>query len=90
MQSSKHILILSLLFAACSSPATRDLSPQAGSGETLREARAALDRGDLRAAHALLSKQLITESLIQINSLIHGGDLTEAHAQAVELSAMAV
>ena len=89
MQSSKHILILSLLFAACSSPATRDLSPQAGSGETLREARAALDRGDLRAAHALLSEQLITESLIQINSLIHGGDLTEAHAQAVELSAMA-
>ena len=89
MQSSKHILILPLLLAACSSPATRSLPPQGGSGEALRETRAALDRGDLRAAHALLSEQLITASLIQINNLIHGGDLAEAYAQAVELSAMA-
>jgi Tfp pilus assembly protein PilF len=89
MQPSKHTLILPLLLAACSSPPTGSLSPQTRGDDTLQEAREALDRGDLRSAHALLSEQLITESLIEINSLIHGGELELAHSQAVELSAKA-
>jgi tetratricopeptide (TPR) repeat protein len=53
------------------------------------DARAALDRGDVRAAHALLEEQLVQEALIQINSLANGGELELALARADELVAMA-
>ena len=89
MQSSKHILFLSLLLAACSSPPRSGSSPLRGGTDALQDAREALERGDLHAAHAVLTEQLITESLIEINSLIHGGELELAHSKAEELSAKA-
>ena len=89
MQPTKHILIFPLLLAACTTPPANSSSPLEESAGIVEQARNAIDRGDLKAAHALLTDQLTTESLVEINSLIHGGELELAYARAVELSSMA-
>ncbi|MCH2104860.1 MAG: hypothetical protein MK297_12735 [Planctomycetes bacterium] len=83
-------LYLSLLFAAaCAAPSSGPSSATSlGDGELAR-ARAALDHGDLREAHALLERALVREELIQINSLADGGELKLALARADELLRLA-
>jgi len=74
-----------LLLAACATPPADQASSASGDGSVVERARAALDRGDLSTAHALLREQLIRESIIKVNSLADGGELELALARAEEL-----
>ncbi len=86
---SRTITPLLLLVAACATTTPRTPPPATSDAGAVADARAALDRGDVRAAHALLEEQLVQEALIQINSLANGGELELALARADELVAMA-
>ena len=87
LSQSLHLLLL--LVAACAAPTGGTTPPRSAEEGAVDQAREALERGDVRAAHALLEEQLVQEALIQINSLSDGGELGLALARAEELVAMA-
>ncbi|MCH2105143.1 MAG: hypothetical protein MK291_00715 [Planctomycetes bacterium] len=78
-----------LLAAACAAPTSGTTPLPSEGGDAVAGARAALDRGDVRAAHALLEEALVREELIQINSLADGGELALALARADQLMELA-
>jgi tetratricopeptide (TPR) repeat protein len=86
---SRSLHPLLLFVAACATTTPSPTPPTTAEAGAVAAARTALEKGDVRAAHALLEEQLVQEALIQINSLADGGELELALARADELVAMA-